>query len=385
MRIAVIHSYYSRAETSGENLVVDLQVEVLRKFGYQVKLISAETDENFGISDTYLKPAFAVATGFGRNPLGDLEEFQPDVTIVHNLHPNFGTHWMSKWDGPIVRVLHNFRLFCASGTFFRDGNLCLECVDSNPLKGLIHACYRSSRISTAPLTIAQIHRKLNPIKLNTPDVYLALSDSQKSILVNAGMADSQIKVVPNFVRDHFKDMHKNSHDSNGKWVAVGRLSPEKGFVELVSSWPDEFELDLIGDGPLSREISEIIKTKPRIRMLGKVTQTELFEKLPSYFGAILPSLCFEVAPLTALEFLSAGLPIVTTKINSMALHVKNTKAGVIIENISKEELTNALNEVIEKQFQMSKNARFAYQHDYTPEVWEKRIAQLFASLTPNMH
>ena len=44
MKIAVVHSFYSTRQPSGENVVVQLQARALQEAGHEVSLIAAQTD-----------------------------------------------------------------------------------------------------------------------------------------------------------------------------------------------------------------------------------------------------------------------------------------------------------------------------------------------------
>ena len=50
---------------------------------------------------------------------------------------------------PVVQTLHNYRLFCAAGTFLREGRACEDCVAAGPWNAVRHACYRGERLATA--------------------------------------------------------------------------------------------------------------------------------------------------------------------------------------------------------------------------------------------
>lgn len=90
IRIAMVHSFYSSRQPSGENAVVRAEVNALRRAGYEVELFAAHTDELEGDLLYPVKAAWRVATGRGRNPLKAIKDFSPDVVHVHNLLSNVG-------------------------------------------------------------------------------------------------------------------------------------------------------------------------------------------------------------------------------------------------------------------------------------------------------
>ena len=102
MRIAVVHSFYSSSQPSGENRVVEDQVALLRDAGHEVLLVARHTDEESERSLYAVRAAGWVATGRGGDPTAQLRAFAPDIVHVHNLFPNIGTRWMKFWEGPVL-------------------------------------------------------------------------------------------------------------------------------------------------------------------------------------------------------------------------------------------------------------------------------------------
>jgi len=153
MRIALVHSFYSSQQPSGENQVVVAQVDALREAGHEVLLVARYTDPAIQERGYSVRAALGVATGFGPDPTADLRDFSPDVVHIHNLFPNFGTRWVSRWEGPLVATLHNYRPLCANGLLYRDGHNCTLCPEGDRLASMRYGCYRDSRIATLPLAL----------------------------------------------------------------------------------------------------------------------------------------------------------------------------------------------------------------------------------------
>src|SRR3954451_274021 len=122
LRIALVHSYFSSRVPSGENRAVDAQAAALRQAGHVVEVVAQYTDERLRRLTYPVEAALTVATGRGPSPLPELERFTPDLVHVHGLFPNFGKHWLTHWQGPVVATMHNYRPLCPAATLFRDGH-----------------------------------------------------------------------------------------------------------------------------------------------------------------------------------------------------------------------------------------------------------------------
>ena len=83
-------------------------------------------------------------------------EFAPDVVHLHNIFPLVTPSILYACRDasvPVVATLHNYKLGCASGTFFRDGRVCHDCLGGSSLPALAHGCYRGSAALTAPVVL----------------------------------------------------------------------------------------------------------------------------------------------------------------------------------------------------------------------------------------
>ena len=92
-----------------------------------------------------------------------LRRFRPDVVHVHNTFPVVSPSILYACRDervPVVVTLHNYKLLCASGDFFRDGEVCHDCAGGNPMPALVHRCYRGSVVATVPTVVAaRVHRR----------------------------------------------------------------------------------------------------------------------------------------------------------------------------------------------------------------------------------
>jgi glycosyltransferase involved in cell wall biosynthesis len=376
MRIAIVHSYYSSRHPSGENIAVDTQAQLLREAGHEVLLVTQRTDDREGSRLYPVEAAVTVTTGHGRSPLPALRDFGPEIVHVHNLFPNWGTAWLARWDGPLVATLHNFRPLCAAGTLYRAGKTCTLCPDGNVWAGLKHRCYRHSWAATAPIAWSGRRGPSGSALLQRADVLVTLAERARNLYASFGVDTERLVVIPNFLPDPYP-RGLPSGKSNGRWVYVGRLAPEKGIDELVRNWPRGRPLDVIGDGPLRERIAA--STPPHIRLLGTRPRDELLASLPTYDGLVFPSRWPEGLPTSLLEAMAAGLPVAALRGSSAGDVVAATGSGVVIERSS--DWGAGLASLLAHRATYSHAARTAFISDHSPTTWLERIEARYVRLT----
>ena len=371
MRIALVHSFYSQSVPSGENRVVEDQTRALIRAGHDVQLLSRETDQLVG--PMYgIRSAVRVASGRGANPLEALRELGPDVVHIHNLFPNFGTNWIAHWRGPVVHTVHNYRAVCSNGLLYRGGAVCVECPQEDSTRALKYRCYRGSLTATVPVWVSRPGYRARVLQ----GVDAVVTTSEKSDLILKQSLDFPLEteIIPNFGAT---DQAEAGVPVKPRfWIAVGRFTYEKGFLELVRDWPMNERLVLVGDGPLSEEIHEAVKTSGRdILVLGSLPIDALRAKLGQAFGFIFPSRWFEVDPQVVVEAMRLGVPVVAFEVNAGAQGVEVSGGGAVYADRST--LVKALERVASNRDQMSTAAMAFYESQWSPTIWLERIEGLY--------
>lgn len=327
MRIALVHSYYSSDNPSGENSAVDQQITALRAAGHEVELFARRTDELRGDPLYQLNTAMRVATGLGRAP--SLSEFRPDVIHIHNLFPNHAWSWLRKTPYPVVSTMHNYRPMCSAGTLFREGKVCTLCPDSgSSVPGLIHGCYRG-KVATLPLTVAPSFA--NHPALRNAQKIIVLSEAMHERYVRMGVPADKLSIVPNFVP---RTLDSSTGSGGGSWLYVGRFSPEKGILEIVKQWPPGKRLVLVGSGELEDELREL--SSPWVEVVGPVSRLEVVRLLQTSLGLVFPSKWFEGLPMVYIEALCAGLPVLTWAPSVVQQLVETQGTGIVADHVDLE-------------------------------------------------
>lgn len=377
--IAIVHSFYSGASPSGENQAVLAQARALRRAGHEVHILAARTDELSRTALYTARAALTVATGRGRSPLAGLRNLRPDVVHVHNLFPNFGRSWLRHWNGTLLATLHNYRPLCAAATLYRDGAHCTRCPDGDRWAGLRHGCYRGSPAATAPLAWAGRKGPAADALLCRADRLIVLSETGRRVYCKAGVPPHRMTLLPNFTTAPPADPHRRPAGSSGpagtRWVFAGRISAEKGLLELLRLWPAGEPLDVVGEGPLMEQCRAA--APPAVRFLGVLEQSDLRRRMPSWRGLVFPSRVLEGAPLIYPEALCAGLPVLAFAGSAVADMVHRHGTGTVVR--WDEPLGTALAHAAERFPALRPVCRATYRQHYTEDIWIRRMEALYAA------
>ena len=164
-RILQIHNFYQIP--GGEDVVVRNEKRLLEEHGHKVYTYYRSNSElaKKGIVGKLFLPFTAVfSLKTYREVKKLIRENQIDIVHVHNtltmVSPSvFYAAFRCKV--PVVQTLHNFRMLCPAGSFFRDNVICEECVQHGMGCAIRHKCYRNSKlqsfVSAAILQLSLIH------------------------------------------------------------------------------------------------------------------------------------------------------------------------------------------------------------------------------------
>jgi len=366
LRVALVHSYYSSKQPSGENRVVEQQAAALAGAGHIVEIMSQRTDDREASRGYRPMVAITVASGLGPAPLDKISEFRPDIVHVHNLFPNYGRTWLRRNKVPLVATMHNYRPLCPAATFFRDGRLCTKCLDAKTaVPAVRHGCYRS-RLQTVPVALATKFSD-DPVLTNA-DKIVVINDRMKDLYTSAGVSSDRISVVPNFVPASDVPPVGSGGDY---WLYVGRLSAEKGILNIVRSWPDDHRLVVAGTGGEEAAVRAVASAS--VNVLGAVTSSEVRSLMAHAVGLIFPSRSMEGLALVCLEALAAGTPILAWEPTEAASAVAAWGVGAVAGT----DLAGSLLQAAELFPSLRNHCREVFDERFTEEKWLEKTTALY--------
>jgi glycosyltransferase involved in cell wall biosynthesis len=391
MRVLVVHNRYRSAQPSGENSVVDYEAALLAEHGCVVERFEADSDEiaSWSMSQRATLPGRVVwSPAAAKGVKAAIARFEPDVVHFHNTFPLLSPAAIraAKSTGvPVVLTLHNFRPICAAGTFTRGGRVCEDCLHRvAPFGAVRHGCYRESRTASLPLVaMSAVHRKLGTWTEHV-DALLFPSEFARAKYVEAGWPARKCFVKYNTAPDT-----EGLRSGVGQgFVCVSRLSWEKGVDLLVDAWreafpDDETTLTVIGSGPDEHELKQRAAGIASIEFAGRLSHEDTIQRIARARALVIPSRCFEVFPRVVAEAYSVGVPVIASRIGSLAEVVDDGHTGLHVELGSPRSLARALQRLetaASEALVLGRAARRAYDERYGPRASADDLLRAYASV-----
>jgi glycosyltransferase involved in cell wall biosynthesis len=392
VRVLLVHNRYRSAQPSGENAVVDAEAALLEEHGCTVERVEADSDDIEGWSGIR-KATLPVRVVWSRDATREIRDaiarFEPDVVHVHNTFPLLSPAAVraAKAAGaPVVLTFHNFRPLCAAGAFIREGRVCEDCIGSRaPFAALRHGCYRGSRVASAPLVaMSALHRALGTWT-DCVDVALFPSEFARAKYIRAGWPADKCVVKYNTA----PDLGRVREGAGEGFVAVSRLSAEKGIDLLVDAWREAFPdgratLTIIGSGEDEAQLKERASGLDSIRFVGQLPRERVMAEILRARALLIPSRCYEVFPRVAAEAYSAGVPIIATATGALAEIVQHEETGLLVDPDSNRALASALQRLHASPLEamaFGAGARRAYEDRYGPEPTTEALLGFYARAT----
>lgn len=372
MRILLVNKFYYR-RGGADIYVLDLE-KLLTKHGHEVAVFAMQHPENLANKWSKYFPQeirFSPSTSMWRTlirpfGLGDvkrefsklLDDFRPDVVHANNIHTQLSPVIMElakKRGIHTVWTLHDYKLLCPCYVCRRNRDVCELCFMQglknrhNNLKHCIrHKCIKNSIVGSIIGYWEALY--WNPIRLqNVTDTFISPSQFMAKKMAQGGFSRSKIHVL-----QHYIDAGKCNINTFGikdnYYCYLGRLSEEKGLETLIdaANRMPEHRLIIIGEGPMKNKLQNL--AMENITFVGALEWDKLKQFVNKAQFTVIPSEWYEVGPLTAIESLCLGTPVLGARIGNIPALIDEPSTGLTFESGSVEDLTCKIEQMYNMNF-----------------------------------
>jgi len=144
------------------------------------------------------------------------------------------------------------------------------------------------------------------------------------------------------------------------------------------------ELLVVGEGPERARLEAT--ASDNVKFLGYKSGKELEDLIGGAMFTILPSEWYENCPMSVLEAMARGKPVIGAKIGGIPELVRHGETGLLFESRDAQDLSDCLQYMIdhpEKRRSFGAAARERVVAEYNPELHYERIMAIYRDVISN--
>ena len=173
-------------------------------------------------------------------------------------------------------------------------------------------------------------------------------------------------------------------------ISVGRLDLPKGFPDLIQSFVSvkkanpRAALVIIGDGPMSEELNALVKDLYLDGTVFLLGQRDDVPRLLEAGDLYVSSSHWEGLPVSILEAMASGLPVLATEVGDIP-HLVVPEAGGLIPPRQPDQLAREIISLLAQPARLEQMGAAAREHirkNYSSHIWVQKLLSLYASVYP---
>ena len=370
MKILIIHNHY--LEKGGEDKVVSSEKSLLEEHGQEI-ILYVRSNEDIKRLSFFKKIIFVLRElNFSTAVYKEIKEIvrkeRPDIAHIHNIFLSITPSVylaLKEENVPIVQSLHNYRFFCLKGTFFNKGKICEKCKNKQFFNAVAGKCWRDSLLIS--FFLARLLYKGRSF-LEMIDSYIVMSKFSREKFIEFGLDKKRMYLKTNFLTI---EPQENKQDDNYA-LFIGRLVDYKGIGTLVEAFKitPSFNLKIIGDGPLKKEVNNFTSSRNNIEWLGRMGEDSVFEAIKHSSFLVFPSECYENMPVVIMESFAFSKPVLASNLGAIKEFVIDGANGILFESGDAKDLAAKVSYLFshpKERIEMGKNANKFYREQFNKE------------------
>ncbi len=360
MRILYVNKYnYLKG---GAERVLMTEMDVMKSHGHDIAVFASRHPDNipsefsgeFVEEENYfnaglahkIKAAFKIVYSFeALKKFGRvIDLFKPDLIHAHNIYAQLSTGILDaakKRGVPTVLTAHDYKLVCPSYMMLDHGKICEKCIGGHYYHCFTTGCHKENRAASA-VYMAETYFNAWFKKYDSVSKFICPSHFMMSKIANRFPAE-RIVVLNNPVD---VSTYIPSSEDQGYYLYTGRLSKEKGVFTLIKAFQEMgLPLKIAGTGPLEGECRKLAEGVSCIQVMGYKTGKELEELYQGAHACVVPSEWYENAPMSVIEPLAYGKPVIGARIGGIPELIREGQSGLLFEPFDSEDLKDKVQEL----------------------------------------
>lgn len=314
-----------------------------------------------------------------------LNEKKIDIAHIHSIYHHLSPSVLLELKSrgiPMVMTAHDLKLACPNNKMLTHDGVCERCKGGRLWNAALHRCIKGSFVASSLIVLESSVHKLLGLYRNTLDRIVAPSLFYCNKLIQWGFDPDWIVHIPNAVT-----VPESPITPPGNYILYfGRLSEEKGLSTLIrASARAQVRVKIAGTGPLEAELRALAESiAAPVEFLGFLSGETLWSEVCGALAVVLPSEWYENGPMSAIEALGRGKPLIGANIGGIPELIPDEQTGWLFASGDSSELAGAL----EAAFTASpavlrakgEAARNYVQTNHSPSRYFDAMSALYAQL-----
>lgn len=316
-----------------------------------------------------------------------IKRFRPDIVHAHNIYGRLSLAVLDELKAagvPVVMTLHDLKLLCPSYLMLNRGEVCEKCKGNRFYHAVLSRCHKNSYPASAVYAFESwlntSFGKYDPVRY-----FIAPSRFLRDKAIEFGWRPERFIHVPNFI-----DIESITDASgNGSYcLYLGRLSREKGLKTLLRAFlalRPNLPLQIVGDGPDRDELEKMSSNeKLDVHFAGHLSGRRLIEAIAGAKVIIVPSECYENAPMSILEAMAHGKPVIGARIGGIPEMIDDGVTGYLFEPGNAADLRDKLERFLSLRdaqvAEMGRSARNKVEKEHSAEAHYSGLMHIYSKV-----
>ncbi len=315
-----------------------------------------------------------------------LEDFKPDIVHVNNFQRQLSESIIEAVNErkiPVIYTAHDVQAICPAITMLdRDKEICELCKNGKYLNCIKKKCIKDSSLKSILGAIEGKYYRIKKVYNKKIAYIITPSKFYRQKLIEDGIKANKIEAIHNYID---VNQYNLQTDDQGYALYIGRLSKEKGILNLIEAFSNlkNEKLYIAGDGPERERIENIIKDRhleKNILLLGYLNQDQVKEYLRKARFVVVPSIWYENCPYSILETQAIGKPVIGTNIAGIPELVQDKVNGLTYQYDDIKELEEKMKILFENRSlaeEYGKRAKEIATKEYSKEKYYSKIVEIY--------
>lgn len=399
MKILLVNKFYYRR---GGDCIYTLNLEkLLKAHGHEVAIFAMQHPENLPSNWSHFWPSEIEIQSSSNllekltRPFGSKEVrrkfrelvdyFQPDIVHANNIHSHLSPIIMEIANAKRIRTvwtMHDYKLLCPRYCCLRKKEVCESCFVHGRcerwyslLNCIRHKCMKNSIAYSFIGYMEALY--WHPYRLqNITAAFICPSQFMAEKMAQGGFSLSNMHVLHNFIDT--EKCHIDGSDKEDYYCYVGRLSEEKGLATLIKATNriPQYRLFIIGEGNIRKELQYMAMN--HITFMGNRKWEDIKKMVSKARFTVIPSEWYENGPLSAIESLCLGTPVLGARMGGIPELIDESYTGLTFESGNVDDLECKIKQMFELNFDYKKIALHA-RFKFDAEAYYQQTMKIYES------